>query len=53
MHAPRRTVEQSEADLALNPRDHHADGRLRDTQAGGGAAEVELFGYCDERSEMA
>jgi hypothetical protein len=53
VNPPRRAVEQSEADLALDPRDHHADGRLRNTQPSSRAAEVELFCDGDESSQMA
>ena len=44
-------VEQPHAELALEPGDLLAEGRLGDVQALGGAAEVELVGERDERAQ--
>ena len=53
MDPSRRAIEEPEADLPFDARDHHADGRLRDAQASGGAPEVQFLGDGDEGSQMA
>ena len=51
-HAPLGAIEQSHSEFILELADLLAQGRLRDMQALGGAAEVEFFGDRDEIAQV-